>query len=165
MEQLGINPVVIGIQILNFVVLLYILKRLLYRPILDVLEKRQQSIAETEKIRTELVSERELLQKEKADALKETRKQAEQMLLEARQRGDQLVLQLQQDAQKQTEDLIAQGKRDLKLREEESWQRMRKEIKQVAIEVAEQVLENELTPEQQKMLANESVRRLKEHGA
>ncbi|NTV30570.1 F0F1 ATP synthase subunit B [candidate division WWE3 bacterium] len=165
MEQLGINPLIIGIQMFNFIVLLYVMKRLLYRPLMDVLEKRQQQIAASEELRSELNKERDNLHKEREQMVKETRKQAEQMVIEARQRGEKLAKQLETDAQKHAENLIVQGRKDLALREAEMWNQMRKEVKQVAIEVAEQVLKDGVTPDQQKQLADQSVRRLKEYGS
>jgi F-type H+-transporting ATPase subunit b len=38
----------LGIQIINFIVLIFILNRLLYRPLLGMLDKRKQQFAESE---------------------------------------------------------------------------------------------------------------------
>ena len=161
MEQLGINPILIGVQIVNFVILLFVLKKVLYKPVLDLLEKRQQRIAESEAIRTDLEKQRDKMKKEQDKLLKETRKQAEQVLEEARQRGEKVAVTIEQDARRRADELIAKGKQEILSREQEMWQELRNAVKQLAVEVAEQTIATALTPEQQKQIASDAVRRLK----
>ena len=44
MEKLGIEPVLLAAQIVNFLVILVVLQKLLYKPILGMLEKRKREI-------------------------------------------------------------------------------------------------------------------------
>ena len=44
LENFGVEPVLLLAQIVNFAILLFILKRFLYKPILKVLEERKNKI-------------------------------------------------------------------------------------------------------------------------
>ena len=46
LENFGVNPVLLAAQIVNFIIVLFILKKFLYKPILDLLKKRQFTIKE-----------------------------------------------------------------------------------------------------------------------
>ncbi|MFM8331458.1 MAG: F0F1 ATP synthase subunit B, partial [Candidatus Methylumidiphilus sp.] len=46
-RSVEINPSTFLLEILNFLVLLWILKRFLYRPVLDTVARRQAAIAQT----------------------------------------------------------------------------------------------------------------------
>jgi len=63
-NQFGINPLLLLAQVVNFAVLLFILKRFLYKPILKVLEERKKRIEESlknaEEIEKRLVETAEL---------------------------------------------------------------------------------------------------------
>ena len=46
LKNLGFDPVMLAAQIVNFLIILYLLKRFLYKPILEMLKKREDSIKE-----------------------------------------------------------------------------------------------------------------------
>ncbi|MBU2632677.1 F0F1 ATP synthase subunit B, partial [Patescibacteria group bacterium] len=45
-KQFGLDPVLLVAQIVNFLILLFILKKLLYKPVLELLKKREDTIKE-----------------------------------------------------------------------------------------------------------------------
>jgi len=47
LNQFGVQPVLLFAQVVNFLILLFILKRFLYKPILQALEKRKELIVKT----------------------------------------------------------------------------------------------------------------------
>lgn len=47
LEKLGINPYIVIAQLINFWILIYLLNKILYKPIMDILNKREQTIKES----------------------------------------------------------------------------------------------------------------------
>ncbi len=47
LNQFGINPMLLAAQVVNFFILLLILKKFMYKPLLKVLDERKQKIAES----------------------------------------------------------------------------------------------------------------------
>ena len=46
LKNLGFDPVMLGAQILNFLIIFFLLKRFLYKPVLDMIKKREDVIKE-----------------------------------------------------------------------------------------------------------------------
>ncbi|MDO8573151.1 MAG: F0F1 ATP synthase subunit B [Candidatus Daviesbacteria bacterium] len=135
LNQFGINPVLLLAQVVNFLVLLFILKKFLYKPILKVLGERKQKIedslknaeeiekrlAETnEKIDTLMVKTskeiREMMDeanKERALHLEETKEKGLQMardiIKKAEAAGRVDALRMQQEVMNKMADIVAVG--------------------------------------------------------
>ena len=87
MEKLGIEPSLLLAQIVNFVIIMVVLTKILYTPILGMLEKRKKEIEESLAIRERLRVEEEKMQVRKEKLLSEARKEARAILDEAKKQG------------------------------------------------------------------------------
>ena len=99
MEGLGINLGYLMSQIVNFVLLLIILRVFLYKPIVTMLDRRR------EKIKTDL-EEAEGARSEAEAARQEYEKQLE----EAREERRSIVAQATEQAEKMREDILAKAR-------------------------------------------------------
>lgn len=99
MEGLGINLGYLLSQIVNFVLLLVILRMILYKPIVNMLDRRR------EKITTDLQ------EADKARSQAEAAKQEyEKQLDEAREERRSIVAQATEQAEKLKEDILAEAR-------------------------------------------------------
>ncbi len=99
MERLGINLGYLISQIVNFVVLLIILRMFLYKPIVGMLDRRR------EKIKTDLQ------EAEQARSQAETAKQEyEKQLEEAREERRSILAQATEQAEKMREEILAKAR-------------------------------------------------------
>lgn len=99
MEGLGINLGYLLSQIVNFVLLLVILRMFLYKPIVNMLDRRR------EKITTDLQ------EADKARSQAEAAKQEyEKQLDEAREERRSIVAQATEQAEKMKEDILAEAR-------------------------------------------------------
>lgn len=91
LNQFGINPLLLAAQVVNFAILLFILKRFLYKPILKVLEERKNkietSLKNAEEIENRLLRTNDEVEKILAKALK----QAEEIIDESKAAGIETV--------------------------------------------------------------------------
>lgn len=84
MEKLGIDFKLIVVQIINFGLLLFILKRVLYKPLLEVIKKKNEETASIDKGKQDLeISKKSIEEKEKEILLK-TQKERKDLLLSAK---------------------------------------------------------------------------------
>ncbi|MBI3103637.1 F0F1 ATP synthase subunit B [Candidatus Daviesbacteria bacterium] len=111
LNQFGINPILLAAQVVNFLILLFILKKFLYGPILKILENRkktiEQSLKNAEEIELQLQKTKEQSEKIIADTLKEaqkildqTKEVAAQMIADTNKDAEQILLQAQEDGKK-----------------------------------------------------------------
>ena len=86
MEQLGIEPKLLAAQLVNFSIILFVLTKLLYTPILSILEKRKKQIEEglllTEKMKAEEIK----MEEKKEKLLDQARKDAHVIIEEGKNR-------------------------------------------------------------------------------
>jgi F-type H+-transporting ATPase subunit b len=128
MEQLGIQPSLLLAQIVNFAIIAFVLTKLLYKPILSMLEKRKQEIQDglalTEKMRLEeekmkakhekfmetaRTDARDILEKAKKEAQEEEKRilaeahtEATALLEKAKVEGENYRTEIRKDVQKES---------------------------------------------------------------
>ncbi len=127
LDQFGVQPVLLAAQVVNFLILLFILKKFLYKPILKVLDERKKKIEESLKnaeeieaklAKTEIESEK-ILQKALASGQKildETNQAAAQIMEEANKTAQQMLAKAADDGKK----IVAMQKQELETQVRES---------------------------------------------
>jgi len=115
----------VGAQALNFIILVWLMRRFLYKPILDAIDKREKSIAKSladaEAKKAEAHDERDEFQRKNSDldrrraallgqATKDAEAERQRLLDEARQAAEALAVKrreiLQSEAQRLSQDLV-----------------------------------------------------------
>src|SRR3989344_4517131 len=88
MEKLGIDLKLILVQIVNFGLLLFILKKVLYKPVLEYIKKRREELEANEKEKGVIEKAKlELVLKEKK-ILADTLKEKEEILKNAKREAE-----------------------------------------------------------------------------
>ncbi|OGM13458.1 hypothetical protein A3A76_03980 [Candidatus Woesebacteria bacterium RIFCSPLOWO2_01_FULL_39_23] len=95
MEKLGIDPLLIAVQIINFVLLLIILRKVLYKPILTTMANRQKELAEIEKKSVEVDR-----------ALSDLKKREKEILTNAQNEKRDLILAAKRDAEAERKKIL-----------------------------------------------------------
>ena len=160
LNQFGVKPILLAAQVVNFLILLFILKRFLYRPILKVLEERKKRIEESlknaEEIERRLLALSEEEQKRLAKVaaagekiLKHVNEQANQILKDANQKRDQILNQADEDA-----------KRLYQTHKEKMMTEVKVYISNLVLSVIQKVTGKILTKKDQKDIVEKEVRNL-----
>ena len=144
MDELGINVPGLIAQLINFTVLLVVLRLLLYKPILRMLDQR------AERIRQGLAAADE--SKAHADAAE---REVQRQLGEARQQGQELIAQAQQVAARVQEEgreqataesqaLIERARNEIAIERDTAIAELRREFADLTIAAAEKVIDQSL---------------------
>lgn len=159
MEKLGINPILIGFQVINFFILFWILKRFLYRPVLELLEQRKQRAQEIEDLKLKLTDQDRQLEIKKKEVIEQGRHEAQKIVEAARIQGDKTARQIQADSQKQTQKVLADARLEIERQKSQLRNELKAEIGQLTINVAEKILAGQLQPEQKDQVLSAAVER------
>jgi F-type H+-transporting ATPase subunit b len=112
MNGLQIDPFTTAAQIINFLILLYLLQRLLYRPVIKLMEEREMLISsrlkEAEDKRTEAEREAESYRQKKEEISSEH----EEMLIRAKEDARSFKEELLKEARREVDDKRAEWYRD-----------------------------------------------------
>ncbi len=160
LNEFGVKPLLLAAQVVNFLVLLWILKKLLYKPLIKVLDERKQKIAQSlknaEEIEKRLVAETQKKEKRILAAAKERKKiikQAEglaiQLIEEGKSKAESLAGQVLDEARN-----LAQVERE-KMRQE-----MREHMATFVMLALEKVTGKVITKEDQKKMIEDTVKRM-----
>jgi len=142
-------------NLINFAILLYLLKRLLFKPALEYLDRRRELIAgrmnsalESEKRAGELVAKRE-------EELAAARARSTKIVDEARIRSAEMVGEAKEKAKSEADRIV----REARIRMEQERDRMIDELKEayadIAILAAERVLDREIKIEDHRRLLDQ----------
>lgn len=152
LNQFGVNPILLAAQVVNFLILLFILKRFLYKPILQVLEQRKQKIEESlknaEEIEKRLQETNEEVEKTLAKALQEGQK----IIDESKKTGVQIMEDSKQTAAEIIENAYKQAAEVQKAEYAKLEQRIRENAGQIVAIALEKVTGQVLNKKQKEMI-------------
>lgn len=158
MDKLGINLTLILFQVINFFVLMFVLKKFLYKPILSMFDKRRENIEKTEALRQELDKEKGALGDEKAKLLAEAREEADALLSDVHKQTGEIKRRAEEEAKKQADHIIARAEDDALTLEAQLRQELSEEAKKTALSVAEKVLHDTITDQQRSQILEQTAK-------
>ena len=145
MDALGINGPFLIAQIVNFVLLLLLLRAFLYKPMLKMLESRKQRIAEglqaAEVARREAEVERGQLQAQ----LDSERRDAMERIAAASKRGETLAAEIEANARQEGQRIVEDARSEASRERERILAEAQDEVAELALLAAEKVLGRELS--------------------
>ncbi len=155
MEKLGINLNFLIAQLVNFLLLLALLRLFLYKPVLNMLAERRQRIKEgleaAEKAKEEAARERAEFEKK----LEEERKLAQQKIAEATRASEKAREEIIKKAQAEAEEIVARAREDAEKEKERILAEARKQVAELTILSTQKVLGRMLDENLQKQLIQE----------
>ncbi|KKR81217.1 MAG: ATP synthase subunit b [Candidatus Daviesbacteria bacterium GW2011_GWA1_41_61] len=160
LNEFGVKPVLLIAQVVNFLLLLFILKRFLYKPILKALEQRKQKIVQSLKNAEEIEKRLEAVSKEREEALRKASKEAETIIGEATTSADRIIAQAHEKAQKDISKMIERSQQSLKLEREKLYQDIKGELAGLVMVALEKVTGKVVTEKDQKELIKKSIKQL-----
>lgn len=160
LNQFGIKPLLLAAQIVNFLVLLWILKKTLYKPILKVLEERKQKIAESLKNAEEIQKKLEQTELDREEKLTDAAREAKKMLEETSKSVTQIIEEAHIKASKDAENIISKGKESIKADREKMHQEMREELSRIITVALEKVTGKVITKNDQRKMVEDTVKRM-----
>lgn len=159
MEALGINQGLLIAQIINFIIILLVLSRWVFPPIMRILEQRRQriqdSLAEAERVRKEAAAERAQYQQQ----LAEERQRTAGELARAAQQGQQVREEIIGAAERERETILATARREADGIREQAVADARRQIVDLAILAAQRVVGGSMDESRQRQLVNEFLSR------
>jgi len=126
--------------VVNFLVLVAILYKLLHKPLLDILAKRQQKIEDAQRAAVEEAEKARSVQADYERKLAGIEEERDKMLAEARQRAETAREELMARARAEAEREVANLRRDWLRQERDALDAMQDGIVDVALDLARRVL-------------------------
>ena len=143
MEVLGVFGIdwrLLGFQILNFLLLLWLLRRFLYRPVLKIIEERrfkaEEGVRNAEHASHMLKAASEQVAVEKAAALRK----ADELIEEGKRHAEEKRQMILGEADKEKKAIVASGADEAALLKKKALDESSDEITRLAVLAAEKIL-------------------------
>jgi len=155
MEKLGINLGYLIFFVLNFLLLLVLLKSWVYEPILNMLEKRKAAVAQGVEDARVAAEARANAEKEAAKIIAEAQSEAGRRAAELTARAEQEAASLRAAVEEDRRNLLKAAGEDARLERERHLADLRGQIGTLAIAAANRVIGQTLDEQRQRALIQE----------
>jgi len=152
LNNIGINPVFLLAQIINFVVLAVLLRALLYGPITKMLDERRAKIEKGLEDARQAEAARANAETERQKILDGARAEAQKIRAEANQQAEQAAAKIQADAQAGAEKIKADASAELSGERDKMLSELRGQIAALAIAASNKLIGESLDRKRQEAL-------------
>ena len=147
MEKL-INDFSFGLfvwQSLIFLLLIFLLKKFAWKPILDAVNEREEGIKNA--LLSAEIAKRDMqnLKSDNEKLLADARVERDAMLKDAREIKEKIVAEAKDEAQVQAGKMIEQAKAAITIEKNAAMAELKTQVSNLSIEIAEKILRNELS--------------------
>jgi F-type H+-transporting ATPase subunit b len=136
-------------QLAILIVLIFLLKKFAWKPILDSLNSREEGIKDAldsaEKARKEMQN----LNADNEKLLQEARLQRDSMLKEARELKERIVTESSTEAQEKADKIVAQAQVTIQTEKNAALAELKNQVAELSIQIAEKVIRKELSSSEQ----------------
>jgi ATP synthase F0, B subunit len=141
---------------LIFLILLYILAKYAWKPILSAVKTREENINKALESAEEAKKQMQNLKADNERLLAEARAERDVMLKEAKEIKDKMIAEAKGEAQAEGAKLIAQARQAIESEKKVALAQLKDEVASLSIDIAQRVMQNELSDtKKQTSLINE----------
>lgn len=131
-------------QIINTVILFLVLKKILFKPVLNIIEKRENMIQEDLATGAKAKNEGIALKKEYEEKVSVAKEEGREIIKQATARAEEKSNQIISDAQAEAISLKAKASKEIEQQREQAVTEIRNDISDIAILAASKVLEEDI---------------------
>ena len=131
-------------QIINTVILFLVLKKILFKPVLNIIEKRENMIQEDLATGAKAKNEGIALKKEYEEKVSIAKEEGREIIRQATARAEEKSNQIISDAQAEAISLKAKASKEIEQQREQAVAEIRNDISDIAILAASKVLEEDI---------------------
>lgn len=147
-------------QVINFLVLLWLLRKYLYGPITEMLKSRTQRIEGDLDNAENKRKEAENLRKEYEDQMKGARDKAQQIVEDAETRAKRKSRDIIKEAEKKAENIKANKMKEIEQAKKEAVEQLRNEVASISLMAASKLIQEKMDQEKHKKLIQNYIAKL-----
>lgn len=161
LKSFGINPVLLFAQIINFAIVLYVLQRFMYKPIMEVIKKRKQSIeeglkqAEESRILLEKTAEKE------KEVLRKAQAESKKILEETKKQSGEIFKTTEESAKSQAKQILEEAKKQIYFETLKAQKELSMKISSLAVELLQKSVTELFSKEDQEKIIKNAITKIK----
>lgn len=160
-QKLGIEWKLLIAQIINFVILFFVLKKFLYSPLVKFMNARKEKIVSGLEKAEKAEKAFEKIQEQKEQELAIVHKQAQSIIVKAKESADEKQQEILKFAEKKAQKIIDDAKQQINAEKEIMIKQIRSDIAHLVTDATQKILEQEMNEQKQKNLTQKTLKVLK----
>jgi F-type H+-transporting ATPase subunit b len=146
--------------IVTFLVLVAVLAKFAWRPLLQALESRQESIRKSLDDAQKAKVELERLHVESAEMIRQARVEADAIITRSRGDAERLREELRQKARAEADGIVKNAERQIQLETGRALQQIRREAVDLSVMIASKLIQRNITKEDNERLIEEALKQV-----
>jgi len=159
---LSLDPAVIFLQIIAFIILFLLLRRFLFGPLMAVMEEREQEINEGLEAGDRARAELAQIDQERERVLVSAREEGRQLVRAAVKEGEEARDQIVGEAREEAQDLRRRGRASVDLERQEAMLQLRRDVVDLAFLAAQRAVLAPLDEESHRRAIDEFITQLEQ---
>lgn len=161
LTQFGVDLRLLIAQIINFTILLIVLKFILYKPILKMLEDRRNRIIEAEENAANIEKRLEKIEKEREKIVEDASKEATKLLEEATKNSGEIIAEAHEKASNDIESMVMKAKDQIAQDRDQMRAEIRAELAELVTSAMTAVYAKKLTKSDQEEIIKQTLKSVK----
>ncbi|MBR3367908.1 MAG: F0F1 ATP synthase subunit B [Lachnospiraceae bacterium] len=149
-------------QILNLFIQMYLIKRFLFKPINEILQKRRELADQEIRQARDAKAEADSLKEQYESGLAQARDEAAQIVQSAQKEAERKADETVREAQKQAVGIRARAEADIEQERKKAINEVKDEIGGLAMDIAGKVMEREISEEDHRRLIDDFIQKVGE---
>mgnify|MGYP000001286058 CR=1 FL=1 len=152
------------LQVISFLILTGLLAKLLYKPFVEMLEKRQKMISTSVDDAGKSREEAKRYAEQTHRALTLAKQEALKIKEMARQEADEMKKEMFGKTRQESASMLEDAKKQIQKDTQHASRELKKEAANLAIEIAKNILAREIDEEEHKKIIDDSIREIEKSG-
>lgn len=141
---------------LVFLLLLFLLKKFAWKPMLTAVNDREQSIKDSIELAEKTKAEMAAMQTQNQDLLKEARIERDKMIKDATETSKRMIEESREEGKVQQQKLVADAQKIINTEKASAIAELKTQVASLSLEIAEKIIRGELaSDDKQKALAEQ----------
>ncbi len=161
-QFISIAPWTIIFQILNLLLLMVLFKKYLFKPVTEILEKRQAEIEGHYQEAQQAETDAKAMKADYESKMAGARQEADRVIKTATESANAMSASIVEDARTQADQLKRRAQTEIDLERRRAFDEVKGELSGIALDIASQVIEREINEKDHEAFINEFIKNVGE---
>lgn len=161
-QFISIAPWTIIFQILNLLLLMALFKKYLFKPVTEILEKRQAEIEGHYQEAQQAETDAKAMKADYESKMAGARQEADRVIKTATESANAMSASIVEDARTQADQLKRRAQTEIDLERRRAFDEVKGELSGIALDIASQVIEREVNEKDHEAFINEFIKNVGE---
>ena len=161
-QFISIAPWTVIFQILNLLLLMVLFKKYLFKPVMEILEKRQAEIEGHYQEAQQVETDAKAMKADYESKMAGARQEADRVIKTATESANAMSASIVEDARTQADQLKRRAQTEIDLERRRAFDEVKGELSGIALDIASQVIEREVNEKDHEAFIDEFIKNVGE---